>query len=251
MKHNEKLNLFNIIIDNVTMDESINKIDKLINLKKNSYVVTPNVDHIVKLDRDLEFKKVYDEADLVLADGMPIIWASKILRKPLKEKVSGSDLFPKLCEHASKKGYKVFFLGAREGVAKKASENLKNRYQNLNVVGVYSPSFGFESNENENLKIINLIKNVNPDILFVGVGAPKQEKWIYENISKFNVPISLGIGASFDFVAGSVKRAPVWMQNIGLEWFYRFCKEPRRMFKRYFIDDIKFIKLFIVEFFKN
>lgn len=243
----KKAELFDIMIDNVNMDECIKKIDELIIKNKNAYVVTPNVDHIVKLQYDTEFMEIYKNADLVLADGVPIIWASRLLGKSLKEKVSGSDLFPKLCEYAADKGYKVFFLGAREGVAKQAEVNLLRKYPELNVVGTYSPKFGFESDIEENTKILKMLKESSPDILFVGVGAPKQEKWIYKNKNNYNIPVSLGIGASFDFIAGSTKRAPLWMQKIGLEWFYRFMKEPRRMFRRYFIEDSKFAVILLKE----
>ncbi|WP_297133962.1 WecB/TagA/CpsF family glycosyltransferase [Terrisporobacter sp.] len=242
-----RIELFNIGIDNVTMYESIDVIDRLVIENKNAYVVTPNVDHIVKVQKDPEFMRIYKEADLVLADGIPVVWASKLLKKGLSEKVSGSDLFPLLCERASQKGYKVFLLGAREGVAKRAADELISKYPGLDVVGTYSPKFGFEKDEKENNKIIEMLQNAKPDILFVGVGAPKQEKWIYNNKDKINVPVSLGIGASFDFVAGSVKRAPLWMQKSGLEWFYRFLQEPKRMFRRYFIEDIKFLGLIIKE----
>lgn len=244
--------IFDINIDNVSIFEAIEIIDNLIKENnKYSYVLTPNVDHVVKIQKDKEFHKIYKEADLVLADGMPIVWVSKILKRPLKEKVSGSDLFPKLCGYASEKGYSVFFLGGLEGVAQKAAEVLKEQYPKLNVVGTYCPPFGFENDDIENQKIIQKIKESKPSIIFVGVGAPKQEKWIYNNIHKYQVPVSLGIGASFDFVAGTAKRAPVWMQNIGLEWFYRFINEPRRMFKRYFIDDMKFINILLKEIKNN
>lgn len=246
-----KINMFNIDIDNVTMDEAILSIDRIIKNNKNAYVVTPNVDHIVKINQDEEFYKIYKEADLILADGVPIIWASKVLKKALKEKVSGSDLFPILCEYAAEKGYKVFFLGGLDGVADKAATILKDKYSDLDVVGTYCPPFGFEKDEKETKKIIRTIKESSPDILFVGVGAPKQEKWIYNHRFEYDVPISLGIGASFDFISGNVKRAPLWMQKSGLEWFYRFIKEPKRMFRRYFIEDIKFIKIFVNEYKKS
>lgn len=239
-----RIKLLNLEIDNVNMKEALDNIEELIIKRDNSYVVTPNVDHIVRLESDTEFVKIYNEADLILADGMPLIWMSKLLKTPLKEKVSGSDLFPLLCEIASKKGYKVFLLGAAEGVAVKATENLKNKYENLQVVGCYSPSYGFENDKKELDYIINIINSVKPDILVVGLGSPKQEKFIYKYRNKLNVPISLALGASIDFEAGNVKRAPKWMQKIGLEWFYRLLKEPKRMYKRYLIDDIKIVKIF-------
>lgn len=240
-----RIKFLNIEVDNLTMDEAICRIEELINNKKPSYVVTPNVDHIVKLEHDIEFQNVYKEADLILTDGMPLIWISKLKKNPIKEKVSGSDLFPKVCRLASRKGYKVFLLGAAEGVADKAAENLKSKYTGLNIVGTYSPSYGFEKKDEEINKIIKIINNAKPDILAVGLGAPKQEKFLYKYKDRLNVPISLAIGASIDFEAGNVNRAPKWMQINGLEWFYRLCKEPERMFKRYLIDDMKIFKIAI------
>lgn len=238
-----RMKFLNIELDNLTMDEAIGRIDELVINKKPSYVVTPNVDHIVKLEKDMEFREVYDSADLILTDGMPLLWISHLKKNPIKEKVSGSDLFPKVCELAAKKDYSIFLLGAAEGVAAKAANNLKNKYEGLRIVGTYSPSYGFEKNENEIEYIINLINECKPDILAVGLGAPKQEKFIFKYKDILNVPVSLAIGASIDFEADNIERAPKWMQKSGLEWFYRLIKEPRRMFKRYLIDDIKIFKL--------
>lgn len=238
-----RMKFLNTYIDNLTMEETVLRIDEMIKSKKNSYVVTPNVDHIVKLEKDEEFKKVYSEADLIVTDGMPLIWISKLLKTPIKEKVSGSDLFPKVCELAAEKNYTLFLLGAATGVAEKAAKNLCERYEGLKVVGVYSPSYGFEKNEKEVNEIISIINECKPDILAVGLGAPKQEKFIYRYREQLGVPISLAIGATIDFEAGNIKRAPKWMQKSGLEWFYRLCKEPKRMFKRYIVDDIKILKI--------
>ena len=240
-----RMKFLNTEVDNLSMEEAINKIDILIQKRSPSYVVTPNVDSIVKLEHDEELRQIYKEADLILTDGMPLIWISKLKKNPIIEKVSGSDLFPKVCEIASEKNYKVFLLGAAPGVAAKAAENLRNKYKGLNIVGTYSPSYGFEKNDEEIEQIISMINKAQPDILAVGLGAPKQEKFIYKFKERLKVPISLAIGASIDFEAGNVKRAPKWMQEIGLEWFYRLCKEPKRMFKRYLIDDLKIIKIII------
>ena len=229
-----RIKFLNTEVDNLTMKEAIQKIDELASNKKPSYVVTPNVDHIVKIESDNEFKQVYNEADLILTDGMPLIWISKLKGSPIKEKVSGSDLFPEVCKLAAEKGYKIFLLGAAEGVAAKAAVNLKLKFNGLNIVGTYSPSYGFE-------KSLDEINN----IISVGLGAPKQEKFLYKFKERLNVPVSLAIGASIDFEAGNINRAPKWMQNSGLEWLYRLLKEPKRMFKRYLIDDINIIKLII------
>lgn len=240
-----RIKFLNTEVDNLTMDEAIKRIDELVLKGKPSYVVTPNIDHIVKLENDKEFQQVYKEADLILTDGMPLIWISKMKKTPIKEKVSGSDLFPKVCDLAARRGYKVFLLGAAEGIAVKAAKNLKEKYDGLNIVGTYSPSYGFEKKEEEIELIIKMINEVKPDILAVGLGAPKQEKFLYKFRNRLNVPISLAIGASIDFEAGNINRAPRWMQKTGLEWSYRLFKEPRRMFKRYLINDIKIFKLVI------
>ncbi|EOU1110678.1 WecB/TagA/CpsF family glycosyltransferase [Clostridium perfringens] len=238
-----RMNFLNTEIDNLTMNEALDRAEELIIKKKPSYVVTPNVDHIVKLEDDKEFQDVYKNADLILTDGMPLIWISKIKGNQIKEKISGSDFFPKLCERASEKGYSLFLLGAAEGVAAKAAKNLKEKYNGLNIVGTYSPSYGFEKKDDEIKMIIEMVNKAKPDILAVGLGAPKQEKFLHKYRNDLNVPISLAIGASIDFEAGNINRAPKWMQNCGLEWFYRLCKEPKRMFKRYIIDDFKIIKI--------
>lgn len=238
-----RMKFMNTEVDNLTMSEALNEIDKLITENKCAYVVTPNVDHIVQLETNSELREVYNHADLILTDGKPLIWISKVYGTPIKEKISGSDLFPLLCERATQKGHGMFFLGAEEGVADTAAKNLMKRFPGLKIVGTYSPSFGFEKSEKELLKIEELIKNANPHILIVGLGTPKQERYILHNRFKLGVPISLGLGASLDFEAGNVKRAPKWMSDNGLEWFYRFLCEPKRLFKRYFIDDVKILKL--------
>lgn len=245
-----RMKFLNIEVDNFTMNEALESIEKLILDKCSSYVVTPNVDHIVKIETDDEFKLIYNDADLILTDGMPLIWISKFFNTPIKEKVSGSDLFPKVCEMASKRGYSIFLLGAAEGVGEIAALNLKNKYKNIEIKGTLSPSYGFENNESEIKNIIKIIKDANPDILAVGLGAPKQEKFIYKYKDELNVPVSLAIGASIDFEAGNITRAPKFMQKVGLEWFYRLIKEPRRMFKRYMIDDMKIIPI-IFRYLKN
>jgi N-acetylglucosaminyldiphosphoundecaprenol N-acetyl-beta-D-mannosaminyltransferase len=238
-----KVNICDVLIDNVTFEETLSVIDKLIRARNYSYIVTPNVDHIVKLQDDLKFKEIYQNASLVLADGMPLLWAAKILKTPFKEKISGSDLFPKLCEVSTSNNYKLFFLGGRPGAADKAAKIMRTNYPGINIVGTYAPPYGFENDNIENDKVNTMIKEAKPDILFVGLGAPKQEKWIYKNRDQLQVPVSIGIGATFEFVSGMVKRAPLWMQQCGFEWFWRLMSEPRRLWRRYLIEDLKFIPL--------
>ena len=238
-----RIKFMNTDIDNLTMAETLNEIEKLIQKKNCSYVVTPNVDHIVRLEKDEELQKVYKNASLILTDGKPLIWISKWYKTPIKEKISGSDLFPRVCQLAANKNYTMYLLGAAEGVADTAARNLMKKYPGLNIVGTYSPPFGFEKNEQEMNKIKTQIQDVHPDILIVVLGCPKQEKFMYYHCKELGVPISFGLGASIDFEAGNIKRAPKWMSNHGLEWLYRFSKEPKRLFKRYFVDDLKIIQV--------
>ncbi|HAR63794.1 MAG TPA: glycosyltransferase [Candidatus Margulisbacteria bacterium] len=246
--HNENIKLFNVTISNLSMIDAINQIIELAKSNKKAYVVTPNIDHIVMLQNDTMFKEVYDHAEMVLADGMPLIWASKILNTPIIEKVSGSDLFVRFAPFAAHNNIKLFLLGAAEGIAEQAKNNLCEEYPEIQITGVYSPPYGFEKDEQENLKIIDMINNSDADVLFVGLGSPKQEYWMYRNYHKLDtVKVSLGVGASFDFVAGKVQRAPVWMQKTGLEWFYRLVQEPQRLWRRYLINDMKFIPILMHE----
>lgn len=239
----KKQQFLNTYVNNVTMEETINEIKESINKNKKIYIVAVNVDVIVKIESDKELKNVVDNADMVLIDGKPLIWISKIKKKPIKEKISGSDLVPKLCEVANEKEYSIFILGGKDGIAEQAKLKLEEKYKNIKIIGTYAPPIGFENDEKELKKINMMINKGKPDLLFVCLGCPKQEKWIAQNIDKYNAKVSICAGATVDFLAGNVKRAPKWMSNCGLEWFYRFLQEPKRLFKRYFIDDIKIIKL--------
>ena len=239
----EKQALLNTYINNVTMPETIAAIEQMIEADKKSYVVAINVEVVMKIEEDSYLKKVVDNADMVLVDGKPLVWISKLHGKPLKAKISGSDLVPLLCEVAAEKGYKIFIIGGKDGIAEQAKEKLENRLPKIKIVGTYAPPFGFEKNESELDKINQMISEAHPDLLIACFGCPKQEKWIYENIEKYNAKVSVCAGATVDFLAGNVKRAPRWMSDHGLEWFYRFTQEPKRMFKRYFVDDTKIVKL--------
>lgn len=239
----EKQALLNTYINNVTMPETIAAIEQMIGADKKSYVVAINVDVVMKIEEDSYLKKVVDNADMVLVDGKPLVWISKLHGKPLKAKISGSDLVPLLCEVAAEKGYRIFIIGGKDGIAEQAKEKLENRLPKIKIVGTYAPPFGFEKNESELEKINQMISEAHPDLLIACFGCPKQEKWIYENIEKYNAKVSVCAGATVDFLAGNVKRAPRWMSDHGLEWFYRFTQEPKRMFKRYFVDDTKIVKL--------
>lgn len=182
---------------------------------------------------------------MVLVDGKPLIWISKMHKKPVKAKISGSDLVPLLCKDAAEKGHTIFIIGGKDGIADKAKARLEKKYPGIKIVGTYAPPFGFEKNESELNKINKMISDKKPDLLIACFGCPKQEKWIYENYQKYDAKVSICAGATVDFLAGNVNRAPRWMSEHGLEWFYRFLQEPKRMFKRYFVDDVKILGLIL------
>lgn len=240
-----RMKFLNTHVDNLTMEEAIQEIDRLVQMNMHSYVVTPNMDHIVLLESDSEFKEVYDNASLVLTDGKPLLWIAKMKGTPIKEKVSGSDLFPKMCKLAAQKGYRIFILGAAEGIAEKAAQNLKKKYHGLQISGTYSPPLGFEKDEKEVNKILDIINNAQTDILAVALGSPKGEKFLFRIRELLDAALSISIGATIDFEAGNVKRAPKWMSNIGMEWLYRITQDPRRLIKRYWKDFISIFPIII------
>lgn len=245
MMNNKKIKLFDIDIDRLTMQETVKSITCLVNseAREGHYVVTPNVDHIVKLAEDADFKRAYDNASIVVADGRPVVLASRLLGQPLPEVVPGSDLVPKIFDHYqyySKTGLKVFLLGAMPGVAEKAAANIKIQWPKLKVVGLYSPEMGFEKSDESSKNICNIVSQSKADVVVFGVGAPKQELWSLKYAKQLNVKVVLCVGATIDFLAGEKPRAPIWMRKTGLEWLHRVASEPRRLLKRYVVDAFVF-----------
>lgn len=239
----EKQPLLNTYVNNVDMTEAVHAVENMISEKKKSYIVAINVDVVVKIEKDRQLKKIVDEADIVLVDGQPLVWISKWHKRPVKAKISGSDFVPEICKVAADKGYTIYIIGGADGIAEQAKKNLEQGLPGIKIVGTYAPPFGFEKNNDELKKINETISDAHPDLLIVCFGCPKQEKWIYENYKKYDAIVSICAGATVDFLAGNVKRAPKWMSNYGLEWLYRATQEPRRLIKRYFIEDTKIIKL--------
>lgn len=240
-----KVKVWRADIDNVSIDEALRCIDQMILNGGSNLVVTPNVDHLVRLDKSEEFREIYRNASLVLADGMPIMWSAWLLGTPLKEKVSGSDLFVRYCEHASQTGTKLFFLGGEKGAADEAMRRLVKLYPGLNVVGTLCPPYGFDADGTQLANIARAVRDANPDVVFVGLGSPKQEKWLSDWLAETGAPVGIGVGVSFSFVAERVKRAPRLLQRLGLEWMWRLCSEPKRLWRRYLIDSLPFSKYFL------
>ena len=221
------------------MAETLEQIDRLVAERKPAYLVTANLDFAAQASEDVELQRILVEAEMVLCDGTPLVWASRLTGKPLRERVAGSDLVPKLAAHAANKSYRIFLLGGELSSLKGAAENLQRSFPALQTVHYYSPPFA-PLHEFDNQQIVEEIRKANPDILLVAFGCPKQEKWIYMHYRKLGVPCCIGIGATVDFLAGKVSRAPAWVARTGLEWVYRMLQEPRRLAGRY-IKDVVFL----------
>lgn len=211
------------------------------------FVVTPNVDHAVMFQENERLRAAYQDAALVLADGAPIVAAAKLLGRPLPERVAGSDLAPALFKRMEQTGglgqqdsggrrLRVFLLGAAEGVADRAAAKIHERWPAVEVVGTLSPPLGFERDEAENQRILDAVAAARPDLLLVGLGAPKQELWVHAHADRLAAKVALCIGATIDFLAGEKQRAPRWMRRVGLEWLHRLSSEPGRLAKRYLRD---------------
>lgn len=227
--------ILGVPFDNVSTRETIDLIEQMVISRRPHYLATANVDFLVQAAKDVELRRILFDAHLVLCDGTPLVWASRLLGNPLPERVAGSDVVPLLIKVAAEKGYRPFFLGATEDSAQKAIQKIKAQYPTLQVAGYYSPPFS-PLLEMDHEEIRRRIIAAQPDLLFVGFGCPKQEKWINMNYRSLGVPVSVGIGATIDFLAGKVARAPGWMQKSGTEWIFRLAQEPKRLFKRYCND---------------
>ncbi len=219
--------------------------------RKKGLVVTPNVDHLVIMSRDASVRSVYESATWTFADGMPIVWLSRILHAPgVPERVTGADLLPLVASLSVQRGLRLFFCGGETGVAERLAARLQEETPGVNVVGTYSPPFGFESDPDESAGMVARLNRAKPDILFLGLGTPKQELWAHRHQSQLDVGPILCFGGAFDLTAGLKARAPKWLRNAGLEWAWRLAYEPRRLWRRYLVQDIAFAVLALKEAFR-
>lgn len=230
-------------IDNLTMEETLQTIEGFIHSGQPHQHVVVNVDKLVKASRDPELRRIINECALINVDGMPVVWASRFLGKGLKERVAGVDLFEALMKRSAEKGWRVFLLGAREVVVSGVRTLYAQKYPRLVFAGYRNGYWQLE----EEAGVVAQIKEARADLLFVAISSPKKEHFLGRYQAEMKIPFAMGVGGTFDVAVGKVKRAPVWMQNTGLEWFYRFLQEPRRMFKRYFVDDMAFFWLLLKE----
>jgi N-acetylglucosaminyldiphosphoundecaprenol N-acetyl-beta-D-mannosaminyltransferase len=280
MKNMKKTQLFGMQIDALCMSEAVVQLLAWVAQPDGRcrYVATPNVDHAVMYQEHAGLRAAYADAGLVLADGFPVLVASKLLRRGIPERVPGSDLVPALFEtvnrtsvgvesfprpdasaglenlvgNQSAKGFasyslRVYLLGAAPGVAERAAKKIMERWPAVEIVGMYSPPLGFEKESAENERILEKIAMAKPDVLVVGLGAPKQELWVHAHRARIAAPVALCVGATIDFLADEKPRAPVWMRRVGLEWAHRLASEPKRLAKRYLRDAWIFPRLILKE----
>lgn len=239
MASEHHVELFGINLDAFHMQEAVGELLTWLHGPQDRcrYVVTPNVNHAVLYQQNQAFSEAYSDADLVLADGAPLVLASRLFGKRLPERVAGSDLVPALFSAACRENpLSVFLLGAAPGVSDRAKSRIESQWPAVRVVGTYSPPFGFENDEAENRRILDLIGDAGPDLLIIGLGAPKQELWVHRYRHEIKAQAAVCAGATIGFLAGNKQRAPRWMRRSGLEWVHRIACEPRRLFGRYAHD---------------
>ena len=232
----ERLDVLGCNVDNLTMEETLAVVEGFIASGRPHQHVVVNVDKIVKARDDAQLREIINRCDLINADGMPVVWASRMLGRPLKERVAGIDLFEALMVRAAERGWRVFLLGAREEVVAKVRSIYEARHPELVIAGHRNGYW--QPGEEE--AVAEQVRAARADLLFVAISSPMKERFLGRWQAHMRVPFAMGVGGSFDVAAGLVKRAPRWMQRTGLEWFYRFLQEPRRMFRRYFVDDMAF-----------
>jgi N-acetylglucosaminyldiphosphoundecaprenol N-acetyl-beta-D-mannosaminyltransferase len=238
-----RLKILNTSIDNLSSTELLHR------LRGGGTVYTPNVYHLIRLQQDREFYRVYQQADFCICDSQILLYVSRFLGRPIREKISGSDLFPAFYEYyRNDENVKIFLLGAAEGVGEQARQQINQKLQRNIVVDTYSPPYGFETDVEECDRIVERINASGATVVAVGLGAPKQEKWIDAHRHRLpQAKVFMAIGAAIDFEAGQVQRSPKWMSDMGLEWFYRILMEPRRLWKRYVNDALPFLWLVLAE----
>ncbi len=237
---NGRAHLLGFDVDRMTLNECVGRLEKAIAAERPTHIVLVNAAKIVRARSDHELAHIIRTADLVGADGMPIVWASRLLSQSLPGRVNGTDLMYKLLELADQKRYRVFFLGSTAELIEKAMARVRILYPDLQIAGFRN---GYFASDDEEQAAVGKIAQANADILLVGISTPLKEKWVRQHIHELNVPVVHGVGGSFDILAGYVRRAPVWMQSMGLEWLYRLLQEPGRLWRRYLYTNTAYVVL--------
>jgi exopolysaccharide biosynthesis WecB/TagA/CpsF family protein len=232
--------ILGVAFDPITLEGAVDRIERMVASRLPHYVVTPNVDFLVKAKRDAALHKILAGAHLVLCDGRPLLWAARWLGVALPARVAGSDLAPALLQRAAERGWRVFLLGGRPATAAEAARRIAAAHPAIAEVAHYSPPH-LPLDEMNHAEIAQRVRAANPDLLLVCFGCPKQEKWMARHYQTLGVPVMIGAGGTIDFLAGRLKRAPHWMQRTGTEWLFRLSQEPRRLYKRYADDLLHFL----------
>jgi len=247
-KKEDTITLFGLRFNRVTQQQAMELVIDAAQYRKRGFVTTPNVNMLTLLPSKPELRELFNQASFQFVDGWPIVWASNRLEKQgLPERVAGSDLFPLICESAEKKGLTLAMIGAAEGVGDEASRRLKISYPNLNIVGAYCPPMEAEFSAKSTADMVEFCNTRKPDILLLGMGIPKQEKWISANIDNLDIGVALCFGGVIDFAAGKIKRSPQWVVTIGMEWLWRFCMSPSQYWERTILRFPLFFPMFLKE----
>jgi len=236
------VNICGVPISSVNIDHACEVVDQWIIERKKAYVCVAPVSTIVDSQLDNDYKQVLNGADMITPDGMPLVWVAKFMGNREVERTYGPDLMMALCGKGQDQGRKHYLYGGTESTCSLLRNVLKRKFPNISILGHYAPPFRPQHTQ-EDEQVIEQINRANPDILWVGLGSPKQDFWMQEHRERLNVPVIIGVGAAFDFIAGVKKQAPRWMQRSGLEWFFRLCSEPKRLWKRYLVGNIRFVYL--------
>ncbi len=241
--------ILGVRIDKVDMAETVAKVEQFIAARTPLRIIyTPNLDFLAKMRTDREFREIVNSADLSVSDGMGLVYAAKIRGDPVPGLVGGRRLFEQLCAVAADRGYKIFLMGAGPGVVQQASVVLQHRFPAIKIAGVFTPPYFSEAGGPEGIRMIEAVNRSGADILFIGLGSPKQERWIYYYRKQLQVPVVIGVGASFDLMAGRITTPPKWVTDAGFEWVYRLAAEPRRLWRRYTVEMVKLAPLLVKAF---
>ena len=246
MQEPPRVNVLGVGVSAVTKDLALETIDGWIDRRDPNYVCVTGVHGVIESQRDERLRHIHNAAGLVTPDGMPLVWLSHLKGFRHVERGYGPDLMLALCEHSVEKGYRHYFYGGAEGVPQQLASNLQQWFPGLQVAGTYSPPFR-PLTEAEDAQVVEMINEANPDIAWVGLSTPKQERWMAAHVGRLNAPVLLGVGAAFDFHTGRKPQAPSWMQRSGLEWLFRLMTEPRRLWKRYLINNPLFVTLVLLQ----
>jgi N-acetylglucosaminyldiphosphoundecaprenol N-acetyl-beta-D-mannosaminyltransferase len=250
-RRSRSIELAGIDFGDLDLPETVEQLDRAIARGARGYVVTPNVDHVIQYQRDAAFRAACDGAALRVADGVPVVWGARLLGRPIRARVAGADLLPALCEMAAERGYTVFLMGGQAGVADQAAACLVARYPGLVVAGTHTPPTCFAPLGEAAEAAVRAVNAAAPALLFVALGAPKQEFWVHHHWDRLSATVAVCVGAALDFAAGTQRRAPRWMQRAGLEWLWRLALDPRRLWRRYLVRDAAFLGILLKEWWKE